>query len=113
MKSIAIFIIILLSINQIVFALTCKQTESIPLALSHERVALLSNQFGSIEHIEVLPQKVVSDKTGFLVDSVQILMCGELKPETPSAINTPGQTCQFDSNCLAPMRCQNNSCVMP
>lgn len=95
------------------FALTCKQTESIPLALTHERTALMSGQFASIAHIEVLPQKVIPSKTGFIVESVQILMCGEIKPETPAAINAPGQACQFDSNCLPPMRCQNNACVMP
>lgn len=99
--------------NSSIFAFNCKQTESIPLALTHERVALLSTQFSRIDHVEVLPQKINADGDGYVMESVQILMCGELKPETPIAINTPGQSCQFDSNCGAPMRCQNNICVMP
>ncbi|MFA6037378.1 MAG: hypothetical protein WC748_04565 [Legionellales bacterium] len=110
-KFLVIFVLIFCHFSA--FALSCKQTESIPLALTHERTTLLSSQFASIQHIEVLPQKVIPSKTGFIVDSVQILMCGEIKPETPTATNTPGQTCQFDSNCLQPMRCQNNVCVLP
>ena len=113
MKLIYIFTFILMTISPSLWAFICKQTESIPLALTHERTALLSNQFGRIDHVEVLPQKVNPDKGGYSLESVQILMCGELKPETPAVINTPGQACQFDSNCQAPMRCQNNLCILP
>jgi hypothetical protein len=99
--------------SEVIFAFTCKQTETTPIALTHERTTLLASQFGRIDHIEVLPQTINPDKGGYSVESVQILMCGELKPETPAAINTPGQTCQFDSNCQQPMRCQNSLCVLP
>lgn len=95
------------------FALSCKQSEIIPLAQVHDQTALLSTQFIKIDHIEVMPQKIVPSSTGFTVESVQILMCGELLPLTPSAANTPGQGCNFDSNCEKPMRCQNNICVVP
>ncbi len=113
MKLHLLILISLLSINQAVFALACKQSEIIPLASAHEQTATLSGQFIRIQHIEVLPQNIIPNKAGFTVESVQILMCGELMPQTPAAINTPGQACQFDSNCLQPMRCQQSVCVMP
>jgi hypothetical protein len=104
---------VLLLSSHTVFALVCKQSEVIPLATVHEQTGLLGTQFSRIDHIEVMPQKVTPSKTGFTVDSVQILICGELLPQTPAAANTPGQTCNFDSGCAAPMRCQNNLCVLP
>lgn len=114
MKWIYTFILLSLTMTSAAsFAFTCKQTETTPFALAHERTTLLATQFGRIDHIEVLPQKINLDNDTYSVESVQILMCGELKPETPTVINTPGQACQFDSNCQAPMRCQNNLCVMP
>ncbi len=114
MKQLSIFVTLFISFSsQAVFALACKQSEIIPLATVHEQTALLATQFLKIDHIEVLPQKVIPEKTGFTVESVQILMCGALAPLTPTAANTPGHTCNFDSNCEKPMRCQNKVCVLP
>lgn len=111
--SIIPLVTVLLLSSHTVSALVCKQSEVIPLARVHEQTSLLGTQFARIDHIEVLPQKIIPSKTGFTVESVQILICGELLPQTPAAANTPGQTCNFDSGCAAPMRCQNNFCVLP
>lgn len=94
------------------FALNCKQSEIIPLADAYKQIELLSSQFIRIDHTEVLPQKINTEKDGFEVTTVQVLMCGELQPQSPTPLST-GQTCQFDSNCSRPMRCQNNVCILP
>jgi hypothetical protein len=103
---------VLLCFSSAVFALSCKQSEIIPLSETHQQTETLSKQFIRIEHIEVLPQQITPESKGFMVNTVQVLMCGELLPQNPSAVNTPGQTCQFDSNCAKPMRCQNSVCVL-
>lgn len=109
-----LFIAALLLHTPAVFALSCKQSEIIPLASVHEQTEKLSDQFMRIDHIEVLPQKITPESAGFLVNTVQVLMCGELIPQNPPTLSTqPGQACNFDSSCASPMRCQNNVCVVP
>ncbi len=95
------------------WALTCKQSEIIPLEKLSEQTETLAKQFARVDHIETLPQKITPQSEGFTLTTVQVLVCGELIPQSPTFSTTPGQACQFDSNCAKPMRCQNNQCMLP
>lgn len=110
MRFFILFIItILFTASNAAFALSCKQSEPAPLASAHEQTEILAKQFIRIDHIETLPQKIIPSKTGFLIDTVQVLICGELLPQITFPASS-GQACQFDSQCAKPMSCQNNLC---
>ena len=118
-----VFIVMVLFFSSHLFALSCKQSEVTQLSNAHQQTALLSEQFTKIAHIEVLPHTIIPEEKGFKVETVQVLICGELPPQTPRKISNSATTakeattvpgsCQFDSDCSRPKRCLNNRCLMP
>ncbi len=96
-----------------VYAFVCEQSSGVLLEKAPEETAKLSQKFIRIDHIEVLPLTFDLTRSQQILKTVHILICGELISQTSSLGTRPGHACTFDSGCTAPMRCQNNVCVMP
>jgi hypothetical protein len=106
-------LLLLIFVTTQAFAFVCEQSETVPLENAHEQTTQLAQKFSRIDHLEVLPNAFTQTGNQHTLTTVQIFICGELIPQTPKLGTIQGQACNFDSSCIAPMRCQNNVCTLP